>query len=307
MTVKLLVLLALTALPMAAQTPKPVALDKPALESYLRHLMPYPAEVKIEVGDPKPSTLPGFSQVRVLASMGSRFKEHLFEVAPDGKRFFEAEIHELGKNPFADNLAKLKTDGQPMLGTPGAPVTLVLFSDFQCQYCREQSRILRQELLKAYPKEVRLYFKDYPLEQIHPWARTASLAARCAMQQKPEAFWDYHDYVFDKQAEFKPENVREKSVAWATGKGLDAAKFSTCLESKAPDKEISRNVLDGREVGVNSTPMLFINGRRVSGVLEWTSLKMLIDLELDYARLHSAPDAACCSVELPSPFTPKKK
>ncbi len=299
----------LIAMTLVAQTPaKKSALDKATLESYLRHLIPYPAHVKIEVGDPQPSSLAGFSQVRVIASMGERFKEHVFEVSADGQRFFEAQVYEIAKNPFADDLAKLKTEFQPSLGTAGAPVVLVLFSDFQCQYCREQSRILRQNLIKTYPKEVRLYFKDYPLDQIHPWARPAAIAGRCVFRQNAAAFWDYHDFLFDKQSDYTPANLKEKSVAWVTAKGLNAAQFSTCFDTKATEKDVNRNVADGRNLGVNSTPMLFVNGRRLSGVLEWDSLKTLIDLELDYQKANGkAGEEACCSVELPAPFAPKKK
>ena len=316
MTIRLLIFsiaVALTAQtgPAAASTKKS-ALDKAHFEAYVRHMIPYPAQVKIEVGDPVPSALAGFSQVRVLASMGERFKEHLFEVSADGQRFFEAAVYDISKNPFAANLAKLKTEFQPSLGqsggTPGAKVVLVLFSDFQCTYCREQSRILRENLLKAYPQDVRLYFKDYPLEQIHPWARAGAIAARCVFRQNAPAFWDFHDFLFDKQPDFTPANLKEKSVAWATAKGLNAAQFATCFDTKAPEKEIDRNLADGRAVGVSSTPTLFVNGRRLSGALEWNSLKTLIDLELDYQKTNGQAGAeACCSVELPTPFTPKKK
>ncbi len=304
------ILLLTTALTLAAQTPPPKksALDKATLESYLRHLIPYPAQIKVEVGDPSPSTLPGFSQVRVIASMGERFKAHVFEVSADGQRFFEAPVYEIAKNPFAEDLAKLKTDLQPSIGTAGAPVVMVLFSDFQCTYCREQSRLLRENLLKTYSKEVRLFFKDFPLDQIHPWARPGAIAARCVFRQNAPAFWDFHDFLFDKQADITPANLKEKSVAWVTGKGLDAAKFTSCFDTRAAEKEVDRNVADGRALGVNSTPMLFVNGRRLAGVLEWPSLKNLIDLELDYQKTNAnSGDAACCSVELSSPFTPKKK
>ena len=190
----------------------------------------------------------------------------------------------------------------------GAPVVLVLFSDVQCQYCREQSRLLRENLLKTYPKEVRLYFKDYPLDQIHPWARPAAIAARCVFRQNAPAFWDFHDLLFDKQADFSAANLKEKSLAWVTAKGLNAAQFTACFDSRATEKEVDRNVADGRAVGVNSTPMLFVNGRRLSGVLEWASLKTLIDLELNYQKSHAnAGEQACCSVELLTPFTPRKK
>jgi protein-disulfide isomerase len=310
MTVKFRALLLVTAAVLCAQTPpKPKsALDKATFEAYLRHMIPYPAQVKIEIGDPAPSTLTGFSQVRVIASIGERFKEHLFEVSADGKRFFEAQVYDISTNPFAEDLGKLKTDNQPSLGTPMAPVNLVLFTDFQCPYCREQSRILRENLIKTYPKEVRLYYKDYPLSQIHPWARPAAINARCVYNQNAAAFWDYHDFLFDKQADITPANLKEKSVAWLTTKGLNAAQFTKCVDSKEAEKEIDRNIADGRAVGVNSTPQLFVNGRRLGGVLEWPSLKTLIDMDLDYQKANGNTGAdACCSIELPNPLAPKKK
>ncbi len=305
----IILLIASTLMAQVAKPPLPKgAFDKAAFESYLRHLIPYPAQVQIEVGDPTPSPLAGFSQVRVIASMGERFKQHLFEVSADGQRFFEAPVYEIAKNPFAADQAKLKTEFQPSLGTPGAKVVLVLFSDFQCTYCREQSRILRENLLKTYPQDVRLYFKDFPLDQIHPWARAGAIAARCVFRQNATGFWDFHDYLFDKQADFTPANVKEKSLAWLTAKGLNTAQFATCFDTKATEKEVDRNVADGKAVGVSSTPTLFVNGRRLNGTLEWASLKSLIDLELDYQKVNGkAAEEACCSVELPTPFAPKKK
>ena len=312
MTIRLLIFS--IALALVAQTPQPSAspkksaFDKVNLEAYLRHLIPYPAQVKIEVGDPVPSALAGFSQVRVIASMGERFKQHVFEVSADGQRFFEAQVYDIAQNPFASDLAKLKTEFQQSLGTPGAKAVLVLFSDFQCTYCREQSRLLRENLLKTYPQDVRLYFKDFPLDQIHPWARAGAIAARCVFRQNAPAFWDFHDYLFDKQADFTPANLKEKSLAWATAKGLNAVQFTSCLDTQATEKEVDRNLADGRAVGVASTPTLFVNGRRLNGTLEWNSLKTLIDLELDYQKTNGkAGEEACCSVELPTPFAPKKK
>ena len=78
--------------------------------------------------------------------------------------------------------------------------------------------MLRENLLKTYPKEVRLYFKDFPIDQIHPWARPAAIAGRCVFRQNPQAFWDYHDWIFDKQAEITPENLRAKVMEWAAAK-----------------------------------------------------------------------------------------
>ena len=76
---------------------------------------------------------------------------------------------------------------------------IVEFSDFQCPYCKEEAKMLRQNLIQTYPKQVRLYFKDFPLENMHPWAKAAAIAGRCVFQQKTDAFWEYHDWIFAHQ------------------------------------------------------------------------------------------------------------
>ena len=84
-------------------------------------------------------------------------------------------------------------------------MTLVEFSDFECPVCRSLHDVLRS-LLPTYP-QVRVVFKDFPLETLHPWARTAALAGRCAYQQKPEAFWKVYDSIYDNQEIISAENA----------------------------------------------------------------------------------------------------
>ena len=112
--------------------------------------------------------------------------DEVFYLSADGTRLIRGAVYDIEVNPFAKDLAKIKTDLQPSMGTPGAPVVIVVYSDFQCAYCREAAKMLRENLLKSYPKEVRLYFKDFPLDQIHPWARPASIAGRCVFRQNPQ-------------------------------------------------------------------------------------------------------------------------
>ena len=106
-------------------------------------------------------------------------------------------------------------------------MVLVLFSDFQCPYCKEEAKMLRANLLSAYPKQVRLYFKDLPLEQIHPWAKPAAIAGRCVFKQNPTAFWDFHDWIFEQPGEITKDNFSEK--VWSSPK----ARRSTRCNSAA--------------------------------------------------------------------------
>src|SRR6202012_3027934 len=119
----------------------------------------------------------------VKGSQGNASQEETFYVSMDGQKIIRGTVFDLNQNPFKHELDLLKTQYQPNFGTPGAPVVLVEFSDFECPFCRQEAQVLRQNLLKAYTKEVRLYYMDFPLESPHPWAKAGSIAARCMFHQ----------------------------------------------------------------------------------------------------------------------------
>jgi protein-disulfide isomerase len=166
-------------------------------------------------------------------------------------------------NPFAENLSKLHIDGNPSMGPADAKVTIVEFSDFQCPHCREFSRMLRN-LAPKYP-QIRIVFKDFPLTEIHPWAQTAAVGARCAYMQKPNSFWTIQDQIFENQDLISSENVWEKLAGFAAQDGLDADAFKACMPSPEPAQAVTANRRDGEALNVNSTPTAFINGRTVAG------------------------------------------
>ena len=293
--------------PPAALSTKPTtipvksAFDKPTLEQYVRHLMLLPNEVTITVGDPKPSGMAGLKEVKVTGSMGPRSQTMTFFVSDDGKRIMQGTMYEIAQNPFKSNIDKLNTVFQPALGTPGAPVVLVVFSDFQCPHCREEAKSLRANLIKAFPKEVRLYFKDFPIEQSHPWAKTASIAGRCVYRQNMEAFWDFHDWAFENQEKLTVENFSAQLTTFATSKNLDSLALKSCVDSKATADIVEKNQADGREVGVSATPTIYMNGRPLPGNVPWEQLQQLIQFELDYQKVaRNASDECGCDVKLPS-------
>ena len=284
----------------AAEAPK---VDKAALEKYVRHLLLWGPDIQVEISDPEPSELEGFRRIRVKGTAGPASREEIFYLSSDGKRLVRASIYHLDKNPFHETYEKITTEGQPSLGTPGAPVRLVVFTDFQCPYCKREAESLRKNLLKTYPNEGRLYFKDFPLDPIHPWARDAAIAGRCVYKQSEDAFWKYHDWVFAHQSEITKDNFRDKAVEFAgTLEGVDQLRFKSCLENRETEEEVNRSIAEGRELGINSTPTLFVNGRRIPAQLPWPNLKQVIDMELEYQKTaHNAGDAACCAVTLPTP------
>ena len=277
-------------------------LDKAKLEAYLRHLFVWPAPIEMAISDPTPGPMAGFYEVKVRGSQGNASQEETFFVSKDGQKIIRGSIFDLGENPFKPDLAKLKTEYQPSIGTPGAPVVLVEFSDFECPYCREQAKMLRDNLLAAYPKDVRLYYLDFPLVSLHPWAKAASMMGRCIFHQNATAFWDYHDWIFQHQEEITPDNLKEKVLEFATGKGIDAAQLSKCIDSRATEEEVNKTRAEGKDLDVNSTPTLFVNGRRMVGTLQWPDLKRVIDYEIEYQKTAKNAGEDCgCNVSLPMP------
>lgn len=275
--------------------------DKPKFEAFVRHLLLWGPQIGVAVADPQPSEMPGFRLVKVTGSYQKVSLDELFYVSSDGKKIVRGTLFDIARNPFADEIAKLKTDLQPSMGTPGAPVVLVLFSDFQCAYCREEAKQLRTNLLKTYPKEVRLYFKDFPIEQLHPWAVPASVAGRCIFRQSAASFWDFHDWIFENQGQIAPETLRTKVLDWVQSKGLDAASFTACFDSKATLPEVEKSLAEGKALRVNSTPTMFVNGRQLPGSIPFAQLKNIIDFELDYAKTTGESGEKCCELSLPVP------
>src|SRR3984885_2374416 len=288
--------------PKKASAPEKTAIDKAKVEAYIRHLFVWPSAIDVTVSDPKPGPMPGFYEVEVRGSQGTASQEETFYISKDGQKIIRGNVFDIGQNPFKEDLDKLKTEYQPSIGTPGAPVVLVEFSDFECPFCRQQAKMLREELLKAYPKEVRLYYLDYPLESLHPWAKSAAMMGRCIFHQNASAFWDYHDWIFDHQEEMTPENLKDKVVEFAKGKGIDADQFSKCVDSGATEEEVNKTKAEGKDLDVNSTPTLFVNGRRMVGTLQWPDLQRVIDYEVGYQKTAKNAGEDCgCSVQLPTP------
>lgn len=295
------VLAVLVAVPALAQTSKS-ALDKQTMEAYVRHLFVWGPQIQVKIDDAKPSPLPGFFEVKVTGMAGGAVQEEVFHVSKDGQKIVRGVIFDVSRSPFAEELAKLKTDGAPRLGPEAAPVSIVVFSDFQCGYCREEAKVLRENVAATFPNDVRIYFKDFPLQQIHPWAKPAAMAGRCVYGQSPEAFWQYHDWIFENQSAMTAENVKSKVMEFARDKDLDVLLLGNCIDRKATEPEVNQSLAEGFGLRVNSTPTLFINGRRIPGQIAWPNLKSVIEHELQHQKSAAESKEKCCEVSLPTPL-----
>lgn len=253
----------------ASQVPKPAALSaqqtplQKNVESYLRHLYALGPNVRLTVSAPKESEVPGLLETTVDVKDGENSQAAKFYLSKDGKYLVRGEVSDLSKDPMAETRALLQTKDAPSLGDPKAPVTLVEFSDFQCPVCRSLHDVLRG-ILPNYP-QVRVVFKDFPLESLHPWARTAALAGRCAYEQNPSVFWKLYDLIYDQQELISASNAWTKMTDFAGQTGLNADAFRACMASPEAAAAVDASKANGQRLEVGSTPTVFVNGRRMVG------------------------------------------
>jgi protein-disulfide isomerase len=160
--------------------------------------------------------------------------------------------------------------GAPETGPANAPITLVEFSDFQCPYCAAAVPQI-QAVLKAYPTQVKLVFKQFPLEQ-HPQADLAATAALAA--QKQGKFWQMHDAMYASQ-----DNLSRSAIlAMAAHIGVNVKRMEEDMDSTAIRETVVRDVQDGTKAGVEGTPTIFINGQKYNGAINLSILKPILDL-----------------------------
>ena len=282
----------LAVIPVFAQTK--ATIDKAAIEAYLRHAELWIPQVTVSIDDPKPSAyLPGFSEFTVHLSYQGQGKDEHYYVSQSGKNIIKGDVYDIGKSPFQGNLDQIKLDGQPSYGKPGAPVTIVVYGDFECPVCKVEADVMRKNLVQAFPDKVQVYFKDFPLESIHPWARAASDTGRCVYKQDPQAFWKFHDWIYENQEGVTPDTLNSKVMTWAGANGVDSIQLGRCVEGKVTDKEVAQNMSEGRALGLDATPTLFVNGRKFVGALEWPVMKQLVDLEIEHQAKQAKCDEAC--------------
>jgi protein-disulfide isomerase len=233
-----------------------------SVEAYLRNLYAFGPDVQVTVGPLKETNIPGLLATDISVTVEDNVQSVQFYVSKDGKYLLRGELSDLTKDPMAENRAKLEIKDAPVWGDPKAPITMVEFSDFECPVCRSLHDVL-QGLLANYP-QVRLVFKDFPLEQ-HPWARSAAIAGRCAYNQDPKGFWKLYDLIYDNQDIISPENSYAKFNDYASQIGLNADTFKACLASSEAAAAVDASHANGMALQVSSTPTIFINGRRIVG------------------------------------------
>jgi len=227
---------------------------------------------------------------RYRTQLGKNEKKARARIVTALKRQEEAKVREAyEKELFAKHGVRILltpprtaipiTAEDPVLGPKDAPVTIVEFSDFQCPYCaRVQPALTR--LLKAYPHEIRLVFKNMPLP-FHSHAKGAAEVALCAGKQGK--FWKMYDWLYSHQQELGKDWIPEAVKAT----GVDQATLSACITSHVELKKIDQDLKLSHEVGVNATPTFFINGRMVRGAQPFETFDEIVRDELGRSTAQS--------------------
>jgi protein-disulfide isomerase len=252
------------------------------VNEFLRHMFGYDPNLTWKVQAIFPAEAPGVSHV--VATIGDQQRPVHLYVLPGGRFAAVGDIIPFGAEPFKPVRDTLQAKGQgTQRGPADAVVTIVEFSDLQCPFCRQAQPIV-DRVVNEVPG-VRLVFQPFPLP-MHPWAMKAASFGECVARQKPAAFWDYVTAVYGDQANITEANVDEKLRGIAATAGVDAAKVSSCAAGPDISLRIQESMELGKAVGVNSTPTVFIQGRKVQSIVDlpYEQLKAMVEFEVGEAR-----------------------
>jgi protein-disulfide isomerase len=218
------------------------------------------------VKDPTCSYSKGMAEVVISSIKAGKSEQEAFDAAKASRWGHIPEAKLL------DDPVSIPLSGAPSIGPANAKIVIIEFSDFQCPYCVQAVPQI-QALLKAYPNDARLVFKQFPLE-IHSRAFLAASSALAANKQGK--FWQMHDGMFEHHNELS----RETFTMLARSMGMDMEQFEKDLDSDEIKKEIQKDVDDGDRAGVQGTPTIFINGQRYNGPITLNYLKPIFDAAL---------------------------
>ncbi|MBU2028267.1 thioredoxin domain-containing protein [Patescibacteria group bacterium] len=219
-------------------------------------------------------TLPAFVFSQTIDQTEFFAQAQALFVPKDGQ--FELKTQELGLTPgrYLD-LPQIK-EGDAVFGKNDSSVKMIIFSDFQCPYCKLFHQTLRQAM-KAYGNKVAFGFKHLPLS-FHAQAEPAALASECANEQNK--FWEYGDKLFAAQAEWSAAQGTQKFKDYARLLGLKTVDFNQCLDSKKYQDKIDAGKAEAAGFGISGTPAFFVNSQFNNGVVTLEQLKAMLDLEL---------------------------
>jgi protein-disulfide isomerase len=248
---------------------------KEQIATYVHDMFHYPPQIEIDVSSAEFVGETCFSKIHFRRRDTGR--DIILFLSPD-HRFLVRDLLDTTQPPTATAIAaapttppvgaavpsaKLLAGHFPKNGPDTAPIVVTVFSDFQCPFCREQMRILREDFA---PGDLQIVFRHFPLPN-HLWAQRAAEATACAFDQGDQPFWILHDAFFTSQKELNNTDVPAfVERIMRNQPELDIKQFSDCFENSRRTKDVEADVKFGLSIGIHATPTFFVNGKRVEGV-----------------------------------------
>jgi protein-disulfide isomerase len=246
------------------------------VNEFLQQTFGYDSSLSWKVNGIKPSESTGLTEVDVTISQPQGVQGLKFYVTPDGHHVVNGEILPFGAHPYEPARSKLeKGVSGPARGLDNAPVTLVEFSDLQCPHCKEAQPTL--DRLADEDKNVRIVFQNYPLP-MHEWAMKAASYADCVGRTSNDAFWKFVGSVYAAQSDITAANADEKLTGLADNAGVKGTEIAACAAKPETTTRVQHSIDLGTSLDVNSTPTIFINGRKLTpGGIPYEVLQKMVD------------------------------
>ena len=305
-------LVSLVALALAAgckaQTTAPAPTDSALtrrIEVMVRSKFNIPPDYSVLLGPRKPSQIPGYESMPVMLTRNGKTTNIDFLISADNSKLARLETFDLVKDPSFN----IDTANRPVRGNPEAKVTIINFDDLECGYCARMHQTFFPTTVDHYKGLIKFIYKDFPLEEIHPWAVHAAVDANCLATQNGSVYWTYVDYLHSHGDEVNGEN-RDIKKSFETldriarqeatlGK-LDSAKLDACL-AKQDEKQVRASAEEAQSLGLEGTPAMFIDGERIPGALPEAQLWVVIDRALRAAGVQPPPAQPGAPAPSPAP------
>ena len=319
----------------------PVADITRAVEREVRAHYSLPPDVKVILGPLRSSEFANYDALTVTFASPNKKQNFEFLLSHDHKTLLRMTKLDLTTDPYAEIMKKIDLGGRPARGNKDAKVTVVNYDDFECPFCSRMHSTLFPGLLKEYGDRVLFIYKDYPLEDIHPWAVHAAVDANCLAAQNSDSYWDYADYLHHNgdgvTAEYREKGraasasldkvskkeeadkvYKEKGLEAASAEldklailqaqkhNLDIPKVQACVKAQ-DEKAVRASMHEGDNVGVEATPTVFVNGQKLDGAVPADEVRTALDQALKDAGI-APPEhkpAAAQEAKTPAPAPSK--
>jgi len=281
------------------------------VDRHVRARYSLPPDVKLVIGPLHASEFPNYDALTIVFDSGEKKQSYEFLLSHDHKTLIRITSMDLTKDPYAEIMKKIDLTGRPTRGNKDAKVVVVNFDDFECPFCSRMHATLFPEIFKEYGDRVLFIYKDYPLEEIHPWAVHAAVDANCLGVQSPDAYWDYADFLHHNQLGGmkgrEAQNAELDKLATLNGErhNLDGSKLEACIKAQ-DEKAVRASMSEGDAVGVNATPVMFVNGEKLDGAVPAAEIRAALDRALKNAGVPpSDHKAAAADAKTPAAASSK--